>query len=305
MRQRKVVGFCLFVILGLLQSFCGQAQSMTSPDNILQEAFDTVYIAPDTIKSTRVDTVFEYIEEATTPRVIKKRPAIAMMFGPQAGVGISRMYPMYNKTSVTGMAGFSGTFLYNKWFAQFNVSASSAENASIHYSRHYTNYHHWTDTIKTVLDEYSEIIGKDTVRTQVIKRTILPKTDTLLSDSTFSHKNSYWQMQIPIEFGYVYKTRKTWIGFGVGPSLRLLFANLSNKVIIADSSFVAEKSYFKKMSIDFSGELFIKQKMSKHLWTTATISGSWSFQSHYRNYTTQYFQPSLFLSLGIEYFLKL
>jgi hypothetical protein len=305
MRQRKFAVFYVIVILGLFQSFFGKAQTMTSPDSILQEAFDTVYIAPDTIKSTRVDTVFEYIEEATTPRVIKKRPVIAMMFGPQAGVGISRMYPMYNKTSVTGMAGFSGTFLYNNWFAQFNVSAASAENASIHYSRHYTNYHHWTDTIKTVLDEYSEIIGKDTVHTQIIKRTILFKTDTLLSDSTFSHKNSYWQMQIPIEFGYVYKTRKTWLGFCVGPSLRLLFSQSSNKVIIGDSSFVNEKSYFKKMTIDFSGELFVKQKMSKHLWTTVNISGTWAFQSNYRNYKRQYFQPSIFLSLGIEYFLKL
>ena len=98
MYQCRFAGFCFIVLVCLFQSYCGQGQTLSTPDSIRQEIVDTVFIAPDTIQTTRVDTVFEYIEEATTPRVIRKRPTMALLFGSQAGITVSRMYPLYAKT---------------------------------------------------------------------------------------------------------------------------------------------------------------------------------------------------------------
>jgi len=305
MRQRKFAVICVFVMIGFLSPFNVISQTIVLPDSISTEIYDTVYIAPDTIKSVRIDTVFEYIEEAQTPRVIKKRPNLAMMFEPQFGIGISKMYPMYNKIAVNGLGGFGMSFMYNNLFANISILANTVEENQIAYSRHYTNYRHWTDTIKTVIDEYTEIIGKDTIRTQVIKKTFIPKTDTLNSDSTFSNKNRYWNLQIPLLFGYNFKFNKTWIGVAVGPSLRLLFANTSNKVIVGDTTFVDESLYFKKITIDLSGKVFVKQKLTKKLWTTGTVFVDYDLRSNFQNYTTNLYRSNVCFTFGLEYFFNL
>ena len=297
----QLAGFCLLILLQLGM----QAQTSLHSGGTQSEMLDTVYIAPDTIKSVRVDTVFEYIDEKTPLKLQKKQPAIAIMCGPQIGVDISRMYPLYSKTSILGIAGFNGMFVYNTLFLNVGVSVVTNQTANIHYSKHYTDFHHWTDTVKTVLDEYIEIIGSDTIRTQVIKKTYIPKTDTVLSDSTFSHKNSYWNIQIPIEFGYSYKTKKTWFGFGIGPCIRLIMANSSNRVISGDTSFVQEKNYLQKLVVDIAGMVFIKRNIKRNMWTTAYLSGIVPLQSNYHDYNKNVFNQSLSLSLGLEYYLSL
>lgn len=139
----------------------------------------------------------------------------------------------------------------------------------------------------------------------MIKKTYIPKTDTVLSDSTFSHKNQYWNIQIPIEFGYIYKSKKTWFGFGIGPCIRLIMTHSSNSVIIGDSSFVQEKNYLHNLVVDIGGMVFIKRKIKRNIWTTAYISGIVPLQSNYQNYNRNLFNQSLSLSLGLEYYLRL
>ena len=305
MYQCRLSGCFVMIIWGLLQTISGQAQSVAIPDSSQSEIFDTVYIAPDTIKSVRVDTVFEYIEEATTPIKIRKRPKMALMFGSNVGLNMAKMYPMFNKLDLTQTVGINGMFMYNNLFADISILASTKESSNLEYNRHYTSLHHWTDTVKTVIDEYLEIIGKDTIKTFVYKISYIPKTDTLHSDSTFKHTNYYRNIHIPVLFGYMYKTAKTYIGIAFGPDFRIMFANSLNKVIFGDSSFVTESSYFKKLTVDFSGKLFVKQAVFKKLWTSFSMMGNWPLQSNYHDYTKELFHPSIFVTVGLEYYFKL
>jgi hypothetical protein len=271
---------------------------------------DTIFIAPDTIKTIRIDTVFEYFDDVpiVLPKAIpkpKKTPETGIYLGMNVGYDITRLFPMYNTTTQQKMIGVQGLGFYNSLFLQIALNAYSGFSTSNAITKQYTKIHNWTDTIKTILDQYIEIIGKDTIKTQVIKKTLIPKSDTSHSDSVFSHKNYYSTIDIPIVFGYLFKMKKTIIGVGIGPDLRITLEHTSNMVTIGDTSFVKESSYFKKSTIAITTMLVLKQQVMKKIWLTAGMNGIIPIESNYQHFNENLFQTNLSFYLGIDYFFRL
>jgi len=289
----------------LLQSGGATAQSFSQCDSFEKLTSDTVFLAPDTIKSIHIDTLYEYDEMKTVVQPKKKKADISFMCSPQVGVVASRMYPMYNKISVEALGTINGMICYNNLFVDIGIGASRGEQASLGFTRQYTTYHHYTDTLKTILDQYTEIKGKDTILVQVIRKTPVHKTDTLHSDTSFTHKNKYSNVQIPLMLGYCLKTRTTWLGMGIGPSLRITMAQSTNKGIVGDTTFIDESRYFKKLSIDAAAKIFIKQKLSRRIWANTSVSGTVPLNSNYQSYSKQFFRQSVSVTVGIEYYLRL
>jgi len=310
MCQQCLIGFCFVISQILIQSNCAKAQSFMYPDSSNKERLDTIFIAPDTIKTTRIDTVFEYFDDVprTLPKTIpihKKTPEIGINLGMQAGLDITRLFPMYNTTSIQKMIGVQGMGFYNSIFLQISLNAFSGFSTSNSITKQYTKIHNWTDTIKTVIDEYIEIIGKDTIKTQVIKKTLFPKSDTLHSDSVFSHKNSYSIIDIPIVFGYLFKMKKTILGIGIGPDIRITLANTTNMVSIGDTSFVKESRYFKKSTLAIATMLVLKQQIMKKIWLSGGMNGIIPIESNYQSFNKTLFQTNLTFFLGIDYFFRI
>src|ERR1035437_7476517 len=214
MQLSRFIGFCYILLRLLILSKSAHSQTIALPDSSKIERYDTVYEAPDTIKSTRVDTIFEYYEE--TPTVIHKKvkDPLDYMIEPILGFGLTRIYPQYSKNAVVTMAGIQALCNYKNVFLSASIQTFSQITGSVSFTKQYTSYRKWIDTIKTVLDEYIQIIGKDTIKTQVIKKTYISKTDTTHRDTVFTHKNSYSTIQIPLLLGYLFKMKKTWISLG-------------------------------------------------------------------------------------------
>jgi hypothetical protein len=307
MHLSRYIGFCYILLHLLILSKSAHSQTIALPDSSRIERYDTVYEAPDTIKSTRVDTVFEYYEE--TPTIIstkaKAKVKLDYMIEPIAGFGLTRIYPQYSKNAIVTMAGIQALCNYKNVFLSASIQTYSQITGSVSFTKQYTSYRKWIDTIKTVLDEYIQIIGKDTIKTQVIKKTYIPKTDTTHSDTAYSHKNSYSTIQIPILIGYLYKMKKTWISLGVGPNVKITKENSLNKLVLGDSSFVSETSYFKKLTIDLAFALSIKQKIMKNIWLSSGISGSIALQSNLQSYNKALNQSTICLNVGINYYFRL
>lgn len=303
MSQHTYTFFKITLFILLLQPVCTKAQSIRNTDSVIT-AYDTVYYTPDTIKTTRIDTVFEYVEEPSKGIISIKAKDICFLVGPHVGFGISHLSPIYNKTSLIGVMSLQGMYVYNHLFANLGIGMSTMENARIQYNRNFNSLHHWVDTIKTIKDTYIEIIGKDTFQRQSIKITLVPKTDTLNTDTVYSHKNEYRFVNIPIVCGYIFKKKKTWYGFGLGTNFRLMFIDASNKVVWGDSSFVSEKSYVKKISIDVNGILFVKHKISKKIWTSVQLSCTIPVTSSYDGYNSKLYRQSYCFLVGFEYFFK-
>jgi len=303
MSQRIYTFLGITIIVLLMQTLCTTAQTTNNSDSIIT-AYDTVYYNPDTIKTTRVDTVFEYIEEAPKDTFTRKAADICFLVGSQIGFGISHLSPLYNKSSIIAVTNLQGMYVYNHLFANFGIGMSTTEKARLQYSKRYNSLHHWIDTIKTVQDSYIEIIGKDTFQRQSIKITYLPKTDTIHSDTIYSHKNGYRFINIPIVCGYIFKNKKTWYGFGIGPNVRLTLIDATNKLIIGDSSFVSEKLYIKKISIDINGILFVKRKISNNIWANVQLNCSLPLASSNNGYNSKLYRQSYCLLVGFEYFFK-
>ena len=279
------------------------AQNITPTDTVY---YDTVYYAPDTIKSVQIDTVYEYIEdEPVLPK--KNKPKVKLNLkswtGIYSGIVLSNLKGVVDTNLIAFPGLYLGTGVASKLFyisAGFGYQNRIAFQNSI--NKKYTIINTTIDTIERVIDEYYEIIDGDTIKRQVIERTYISRSDTLHTDSVFKYKNYYSEMHIPIIFGMKFNSKKTIAGFGIGIDVSILKSNNNNKVIGENDTYIEEKPFFRSVAYGIISEMFIRRKLNKHLWANLNLRTSIPLQSNYGSYKSDLFISRTMLYAGLEYF---
>lgn len=272
----------LFFFFVLIHSYL-QAQT----DTLIQ--VDTVYLPADTIK--KVHTVIVYEDEEPTKKTNRKN--VIYSFGPTVGINVN------NLNSYIGGAQF--TIINKKYFATISANYNSKYSYSQSYTKHFTRYNNYIDTVETLVDEYIQIIGTDTTHIPVYTYSYIPKTDTIKTDTNYSAKNSYSSLAFPITIGYCKKKSKYMYGISAGTQFRFLIPNQNNRFVLYDSLFVPEKPYVRKMNVDVILQGIASQKLTKKIWITESCNVFFPLLNDYSDNKTKIFKVQSSILLGVKY----
>jgi hypothetical protein len=276
------------------------SQTPTTTDSIYtDEAIDTIFLAPDTIKTRRVVTV--YVDEETPPPASrdKENKRISIFIGPAVGASLTRMLSLYNTTHLVPVAGFHTTITRQNMFADCGIFFSGKETASLSFSRQYISTRSRIDTVVVVLDEFVQIINNQVVKFQVTKKKTVTISDTSRIDSTFTARNSYSYATLPLVVGWCGEWQTVMVGAGIGCQLRLATGDRSNVLIGNDTSWIPAREQSKNVLIDMSCQAFTRYRVTRTLWLNLTAGASYPLASHYT--ATRMLRPALSTMMGIEF----
>ena len=294
--------FFMYLTCGVTIRTNAQENPITDSLSSLQE-FDTVFLAPDTVKRTKIVTIYVEEDEPGTTKNKNYSP-YEFFIGSSGGSTISRMFPMYNKTSITPTGGFSFLMRRNNFYFQLGANINGKESSTCSLTKHFTTFHIYIDTVVTILDEFIQIIGTDTVTYKVVKKDAVEKTNTIQSDTTYRSRNEYYNIAVPLVVGWSVESPMYLLGLGIGAQTRFCIANKSNLLPIKDSGFVKEKLFSRTLQLDATIQLTGKVKISKSLWMNTTLTGAFPVTPFYKNYDIKLIRPSLTAMIGIDYFFK-
>ncbi len=294
--KRKATKILLLFIF-IFVTFQLFSQNTTEYDTTL---VDTVYLAPDTIKTTR--TVIVYEDEQPTPQTLKIKQPNLYLANIGSGLQSSYIYPQYNKIGISSQSYLNFSVFHEKLFMQIGLQYNTTQTNKASLKKHFTTYNHYFDTTKIFLDEFTQIIGKDTIIDSAFKTVITPKTDTVHTDSTYFHQNRYQYISIPFIVGYCKKGRKDIYGVGIGVNCRHIMISESNKIARTDiEEFQHEKSVIRKWTFDGLLYGYYIKKIKKRLWFHINSFLAIPLLSEYKNYTKNMYQVQLGASIGLSY----
>lgn len=290
--------FQIIIILILLDS---PFVALGNKDCAIQN--DTIFLAPDTIRKTVIDTIYEYEEDAQTPIQHTKKDDRSMLIGGNIILDVNYFHPLYNKISPSIGAGFATSFSYNHWFIDADLFISTTQSVSPQYTTQFSNTVSWTDTIKTLIDNYYQIVKNDTIYTPIYKTNYIGRSKTIESDTTYTSQNRYTSFSLPIAIGYCIKKRKTWLGCGGGVQCKFT-KNWNGNNIVIDNRFENEDHFFRSISIGIHAKCFIKQKITRKWWLSATIFGATPLYSQYSLSTDKLLVTNWGISIGLQHFFR-
>lgn len=225
---------------------------------------DTVYLPPDTIK--KVKTIIVYEEEDSPSKKPAYKRHIAHMYGMHIGMHAIPQTPI--------VSSFQYNYYRKKMYASFSVSYCSRYDVKHSFGKTFTEYSHYTDTIETLVDEFIQIIGTDTIKQQVYSYSYIDRIDSTSLDSLYTHTNVYRQISVPILIGFSKSKQKYMYSWGIGPQINWILASSSNKQI-QNMSFIPESQNRSSISLDIVSYIQLKQKLSKKLWFCESVGISY------------------------------
>lgn len=251
---------------------------------------DTVYLPPDTIKKVR--TIIVYEDDNSKPSTKKKRNQIAHMYGIHMGLTAIQQTPF--------LGALQYSYVRNTLCISGLAQYQSKYNNTISYNYTYTTYTNRIDTIRTLVDEFIQIIGDDTITHPVYTYTYIHKKDSIEQDKVRIATNTYRHIQIPIVIGYCKSTRKYLYAIGAGAQFRFILPSSSNTYVL-QSDFVPEINHIQKFNIDVVSYIQTKQKISKHMWFCQSISASYPLRYDFTEQKKSVLRSQGNIMIGLEY----
>ena len=225
---------------------------------------DTVYLPPDTIKKVKTIIVYEDDNSPTKKPAYKRH--VAHMYGMHIGMHAIPQTPI--------VSSFQYNYYRKKMFVSFSIAFTSSYESTRSFEKQYFVKFERTDTIETVVDEFIQIVGTDTIKQQVYTYSYVNRTDSTSVDSLYTHTNEYRQISIPILIGYSKSKQKYMYSWGIGPQINWILASSSNKQI-QNMSFIPESQNKSSISLDIVSYIQLKQKLSKKLWFCESVGISY------------------------------
>lgn len=288
-------------LAGFILESSPQASSL--PDSLFSGT-DTVFLAPDTIINKNIVTIY-VDEDDSTPvkndKTIGKKQRAELVLGPSSGLCYSMMSPLYGITSIVPVYNINALVIKRHFSLGASIMYSGKESASLSYTRHYSRTNSTTDTITRLLDEYIQIIGTDTVRYQVTKKECVSRTDTLRTDSSFTHRNKYSYVSIPLSIGWVHRGQSLMLGIAIGMQCRFPVGSYPNRLVSGDSTWVNEMPHARKMLFDAQGQVYAKYRLAKQLWLTSSVHGAYPLSNHFIKSHAFLYRTAFSALLGLEY----
>jgi len=240
-------------------------------------------------------------ESSSSNQSSKDNKPVYYFIGPHSGVDFSYIYSQFNSFNISSKSGICLSVLQDPFFIQTGINYSFQERAKLNLLKHFESPYTFTDSTMIIISEFSQIIGNDTVVTQVYEPEYFENYDTIYSDTIYSHKNYYTNITIPISIGYS-KTKRTYMfGVDIGVQCKFLVGNNSNKFPIENKEFANENAYLKPIIFEGIINAVARQKITRKIWLKETCSISIPLMNNYNTSNCKIYRSNFFASIGLEY----